>query len=149
MGRLGNFLRLPPSERWLLVRVTFLLGTTHFALRLLPFRKIYRWMERAGRSEGRHINHQKLSAELICSVVNRSGRYFLGADSCFPQALVGEMLLERYGYPSTLRIGVIKSQSGELKAHAWVEKDGNVVIGGPISHVERYTPLPELDKIKL
>lgn len=149
MGRLGNFLRLPPSERRLVIRVTFLLGATQLALRMLSFRRVYRWMENAGRKRGENRENQRLSADLICSVVNRSGRRFLGVDSCFPQALVGEMLLERNGYPSTLRIGVIKSQAGELKAHAWVEKDGEVVIGGPVSHVERYTPLPELDKIKL
>jgi hypothetical protein len=90
-----------------------------------------------------------LDAEQIYTAVNKSGRNFLGVDSCFPQALVGEMLLKRGGYPAKLRIGVNKEQGGEFKAHAWVEMDGNVVIGGPRSLVESYTLLPELDRIKL
>ncbi len=80
--------------------------------------------------------------------MNKSGRNFLGVDSCFPQALVGKMLLERRGYPANIRIGVIKDADGSLRAHAWVERDGIVVIGGPVAHVEKYTPLPDLDRIK-
>lgn len=149
MGRLGNFLRLPSAQRRLILQVTFLLRATQLALRLFPFRRIYQWMKNASQPADGQGKKSIVDAGLICATVNKSGRYFLGIDSCFPQALVGEMLLERNGHPARLRIGVIKQPGGDLKAHAWVEQNGEVVIGGPISHVERYTPLPELDKIKL
>jgi hypothetical protein len=149
MGRLAKFLRLPQPERWLLIRVTLLLSATQLALRLFPFRRVYRWMSAASQPKINEGDQVHLDAEQICAAVNKSGRNFLGVNSCFPQALVGEMLLKRGGYPATLRIGVNKEQGGELKAHAWVELDGSVVIGGPLSLVEVYTPLPELDQIKL
>lgn len=149
MGRLVKFLRLPKSERWLLIQVTFLLSATQIALRLFPFRRVYRWILTASQSKPNNWGNSHLDAEKICAAVNKSGRNIMGANSCFPQALVGEMLLRRAGYPAKLRIGVNKEPGGELKAHAWVELDGSVVIGGPTSLVEGYTPLPGLDQIKL
>lgn len=149
MSRLAKFLRLPQSERGLLIRVSLLLSATQLALRLFPFRRVYRWMSVANQPKINKGEKSHLDADKIYAAVNKSGRNFLGVDSCFPQALVGEMLLKRGGYPAKLRIGVNKEQGGEFKAHAWVEMDGNVVIGGPRSLVESYTPLPELDRIKL
>lgn len=146
MGRLAKLLSLPKSERRLLLQVTLLLGATQLALRMFSFRRVYRWMSVASQSKTTQGENFHLDAEKICAAVNKSGRNFIGVNSCFPQALVGEMLLKRNAHPATLRIGVIKDQGGNLKAHAWVEMDGRVVIGGPISHVESYTPLPELDQ---
>lgn len=149
MGRLAKFLRLPQPERWLIIRVTLLLCVTQLALRLFSFRRVYRWMSAASQPKIHRGDKVQPDAEQICAAVNKSGRNFLGVNSCFPQALVGGMLLKRGGYPAMLRIGVIKEQNNELKAHAWVELNSKVMIGGPLSQVEKYTPLPELNKIKL
>ncbi len=46
MQRLSKFLRLPTEQR-LLVKVSFLLGATQVALRMLPFHTVYRQMARA------------------------------------------------------------------------------------------------------
>jgi hypothetical protein len=62
---------------------------------------------------------------------------------------LGEMLLRRNGFEPQLRIGVVKENTNRIKAHAWVELDGKIVIGGPQSQVEKYTPLPNLDELKL
>jgi hypothetical protein len=53
-------------------------------------------------------------------------------------------LLARRGYLADLRIGVIKADSGQLEAHAWVESEGQVIIGGSDSPF-RFTPLPSLE----
>jgi hypothetical protein len=53
-------------------------------------------------------------------------------------------LLNWYGYASELRIGVAKGEQGELEAHAWVEYQGKVIIGG-LSTLSRYVPLPSLN----
>jgi hypothetical protein len=49
-------------------------------------------------------------------------------------------LLARRGCHATVRIGVARSETGELQAHAWVEVDGSIVIGGSESQ-KHYTPL--------
>lgn len=72
------------------------------------------------------------------STVNRR----LGG-TCLTNALAAQALLGRYGYPATLRIGASR-QDGGLIAHAWVERNGDVVIGGPASVVAQYSPFPNL-----
>jgi hypothetical protein len=50
-------------------------------------------------------------------------------------------LLVQHGEPAVLRIGVIKNEAGNLKAHAWVESRGRIMIGDS-RDLFRYTPLP-------
>jgi hypothetical protein len=52
-------------------------------------------------------------------------------------------MLARRGYPAHLRIGVAKDEGGRLKAHAWVECEGNIVIGS--RGVSQYTAFPYLE----
>ncbi|MBI4500160.1 MAG: lasso peptide biosynthesis B2 protein [Gemmatimonadetes bacterium] len=53
-----------------------------------------------------------------------------GKNTCLIQALAAHAMLRRRGYPSELRIGVSgKDPAGAIKAHAWVECEGRVVVG--------------------
>jgi hypothetical protein len=56
-------------------------------------------------------------------------------------------MLGRHGHQSILRIGIARSQSGEFQAHAWVESNGMVVIGGSEASVKRFTPLAAPDGV--
>lgn len=59
------------------------------------------------------------------------GRRFLPERPCLTQALVLQYLLLRRGDDTAeLHIGVTKGEDGSLEAHAWVERDGRVLIGG-------------------
>ena len=66
-----------------------------------------------------------------------------GGKTCLPQALAAQVLLERCGYPARLRVGVVKGGEGQLEAHAWVESQGRIIVGG--AEVERYIPLSGLE----
>jgi hypothetical protein len=54
-----------------------------------------------------------------------------GPTTCLAQALVADALLQRRGARSALRIGVRKRTDAQdpLKAHAWVESGGLIVVG--------------------
>ena len=59
------------------------------------------------------------------------GTRFLPDRPCLTQALVLQYLLLRRGEDSAqLHIGVTKGEDEDLQAHAWVERDGRVLIGG-------------------
>ena len=63
------------------------------------------------------------------------------ASNCLVRAITAQILLARYGYASDLRIGVTKPQDGKcIKAHAWLEKDGKILIGEETDF--SWTPLP-------
>jgi len=61
------------------------------------------------------------------------------AASCLTQALAAHLLLCRRGLTPQLHIGVAKDQRDRLIAHAWVESEGRIVVGG--TDLQRYTPL--------
>ncbi len=66
---------------------------------------------------------------------------YVPAATCLTQSLATKVLLSRQGHQASVRIGVARSEAGQFQAHAWVESNGRVVIGGPESHLKRYTPL--------
>lgn len=49
--------------------------------------------------------------------------------SCLTQALAGWVLLTRHGVTSRVRIGVSSHEQHGFKAHAWLEVEGEVVLG--------------------
>lgn len=87
-------------------------------------------------------------AEKAAWAVMTSSRY-VPAATCLTQAFATQVLLSRRGLPARLRIGVVKGKDGRLQAHAWVESNGVVVIGGSGPDVERYKPLLALDEAVL
>lgn len=81
--------------------------------------------------------------ERIAWAVRAASRYVPDA-ACLTQALATQVLLARNGYPSNLRIGVTFGEQKSLHAHAWVEVQGRVLIGGG-AFLEQLTPLADLD----
>jgi hypothetical protein len=73
------------------------------------------------------------------------GRRFLPKRPCLTQALVLQYLLLRRGdNAAELHIGVAKDETGALQAHAWVERNGCVLIGGA-SSPETYARFGDLE----
>lgn len=147
MRTLLRFLKSPSSEKWLQINVLFTLGIIKLGLLLLPFRRLYNVVARFSHYKIDRDTREKIPLENIINVIDRASRRFLGANSCFPQALTGKVLLERHGYPVQVRLGVKQAEKSKLIAHAWLEKDGEVIIGGPKSLIESYTPLTDLEKV--
>lgn len=144
MGRVDKFLRLSPTDRHLLVKALLVVWAIRVGLWLLPFRVVRRLLARlmhgstgAPASDGTLVNR-------IVWAVNVASRYVPMA-TCLTQALVSEMLLRRYGYPASMHIGVARSEGGQFQAHAWVESNGSVVIGGSEAALKRYTLLMTSD----
>jgi Transglutaminase-like superfamily len=141
MERLSRFYRLPTSERRLLAKAALLLGAIRVGLWLLPFRTLRSLLDKAARFHRlRESDYQP--TDVVVWAVEVAARYMPGFNTCLTKALAAQVLLSRRGRPALLRIGVIRSAEGKFEAHAWVESDGRVVIGG--YELERYTPLAAL-----
>ena len=141
---LRKFLRLSAAERQLLIKTALLLEVIKLGMWLLPFRILRCLLARmaAGTAPARlrHADHP--SVDRITWAVETASRRTPGLKTCLAQALAAQVLLTRRGYPALLRIGVAKGERQQLQAHAWVESEGKIVIGG--SELERYTPLAVL-----
>ena len=80
------------------------------------------------------------SAARVAHLVSIASHLVPGGGHCLTKALVAESLLLRRGYAVEMTIGVAKGEKGQLIAHAWLECDGTVLIGGDES-VNRFTEL--------
>lgn len=129
MTRLRKFLRLSPAERRLLVMATLLLGTIRLRLWLLPYPTLQRILASATERSADLREPSHFSAAMIGWAVAVAGRYVPKA-TCLTQALTAQVLLARAGHPARLRIGVARGGLGQLRAHAWVESQDRIVVGG-------------------
>ena len=143
MGTLRKFLARPRSEKTLLFLALGWLGAVRASLTLLRFHRTRRWVERIGRGGRGVAPDPEPDLRRVRWAVGAASRLLPGT-RCLAQALAGQVVLARRGVPTRLRIGVGRS-SGEVSAHAWLERDGRVVLGE--ARPDEFTPLSEFDGV--
>ena len=141
MKLLYKILRLKNRDRQLLLITFTLLGAIRLGLWLLPFPTWRRLLARVMQPKSEFQQADPASISKVVWAVSVASRYMPGAVKCLARALATQVLLNRYGHPADLHIGVAKGEGGHLEAHAWVESQGQVVIGA-LSNLSRFTPLP-------
>ena len=140
MKRLHKFLSLTPSDRVLLINALLLLGAIRLGLKLLPFQTLRRLLARMAQPIRTLQEAEKASVDKVAWAVIVASHYIPGA-RCLVQALATQVLLERRSYPTQLRIGFTREKGGQMSAHAWVESEGRVAIGGA-GNMARYILVP-------
>jgi hypothetical protein len=140
MRRISKFLNLSSIEQRLLIRTWILLGLIRLGMALLPFstlrKLLYRFRSILGRGE------KEFSEDRLVWSVAVVSRYVPKA-TCLAQAITTQLLLQQAGHQACLHIGVTEAEKGGLKAHAWVESQGKVLIGG--IDLNQYTHLLALE----
>ena len=147
MKRLHKLISLTSSDRQLLVKTALLLGIIRLGLWLLPFQTLRRLVVRMIQTTSVQKQDQVFVNKVVWAVRVVS-RYMPGKVKCLARALTTQVLLGRCGYQSQIRIGVAKNKQGQLEAHAWVESQGRIIIGG-LKDLGRYTLLATLEADKL
>lgn len=137
MCPLRRFWHIAPADRRLLIWAAWTLGLVRLGLWLLPFGRLRRLLDRPVRPSC------QVPADKITWAVSAASRY-MPAATCLNQALATRVLLAQSGHSATLRIGVARSGTHLLQAHAWVESDGRIVLGD-LPDLAHYTPLPPLE----
>jgi len=128
---------LPVKDRQIFVEAFFLLCIIRLGLWLLPFRTLQKTLERLFRSPDTS-DKQAPSPENFSRAVSAVSQYVPTA-TCLAQALTLQALLSREGIHSDLALGVARDDESGIIAHAWVEINGTVIIGG--QERDRYTQL--------
>ncbi|HLK50254.1 MAG TPA: lasso peptide biosynthesis B2 protein [Bryobacteraceae bacterium] len=137
MRKATKFLVLPRTDQWLLLQALAIVTAMRVCLALLPFRP--------GRRRSR-LRAAPQSAgpcpRRIAWAIEKVGGC-LGSATCLARARAAEIILRWRGYPARVTIGVMpgerQTEESGLIAHAWVEFEGEVLVGGP--DIDRYTPL--------
>ena len=141
MGRLRRLAGLPGKEQRLLLAAAVLLAAVRLGLWALPFNALLR-ATGASRLPSAVGRGRPPAIDRIVWAVATASRCVPGS-TCLVRALGARTLLSRYGYSSKLRLGVARRPDGAFEAHAWLEHDTRVLIGGPVD--DRYARLPSLE----
>ena len=135
-------LRRSRSDMNLFFRAYVLVWLIRSALWFLPFRVLYKWTVQFRKGRIGDCPLDGKSVYKVVWAVSAAARRVPKA-TCLTQALATQILLGRRGHRTTLQLGIMKSQAGQFDAHAWVERNGRVLIGlnDTFSQLTRLSPL--------
>lgn len=133
LRKLVSWQRLPGRVRWLFLPSWCLLGIARFAILVLPFHVIARWLgPEAGVTPFTPVLQagQIALAREIGQTVRLAAGYTPWQSLCQPQVLVARFWLGLFGIPFIVNYGLRKDEQGGLAAHAWVCAGPVAVTGG-------------------
>lgn len=143
MERIRKFLALSSAERWLLVKGALLLAIVRVTLAFLPYPRARGLVDRVS-SPVRPIQADRATVRTIAWAVDLASRFVPGGGHCLSKAITTQIFLARRGFHAEVRFGALKDPMEEFIAHAWLEYEGEVLIGG--ENLGRYSvlnPRPE------
>ena len=127
------------QQRRVVVYACLLLNAIRLALWLLPFGNLMRQLKTV-MSVWICEETKPVSVSFVVWAVAIAGRYTPGSAKCLARALTTQLLLNRYGHCHQLHIGVAKNSSQVLEAHAWIEYQGQAIVGG-LSNLAQFKSL--------
>ena len=124
----------PVGDWWMLLCAMGLTVCIRLALSVWSLRQVTQAIRRIASHLPRLGTATPAYRRRAAWAANAVGHRFLPNRPCLTQALVLQYLLLRRGDDrSELHIGVAKGKEGELLAHAWIERNGRILIGGTAS----------------
>ena len=117
--------------RGLTLRLEALLLLRHImrGLRRRPFSEVREDLVPAATLIGPAAQHGDQERAAPVGMAVASAARFVPGALCVSQALATQVMLARRGEPSVIHFGFLRSGSGGVEGHAWLEVDGTVVIG--------------------
>ena len=124
---------LDRSRRRIFVEAATLTTLVWAGLRMMPFLRLERWLDRLAAppiATGREPDLSRQIAEVNWAETAVANRFMPA--TCLVQALAGSVMLRRRGIACELRIGVrhrATAGPAPIEAHAWLECEGRVAVG--------------------
>jgi hypothetical protein len=142
MRRLAKLFRMPFSDLRLLAEAMLALTFVKVGLGVLRFQTLRRLLKKVTVGREQSVPQRRIVKKVVWSI-NKISAYAPFFRNCLNRALATQVLLGRRGQEVDLRIGVATDASGNFRAHAWIESDGRIVLGG-MDDIWQLTPLPAL-----
>lgn len=147
MSKFRKLLSLSIQELLLLIityslLITVRLGLGLLTLKLVSFKSLQLLLRRLIQYLAWPRLQHIFTPQHIVRFVQVSARYMPGKAKCLAKALTTYLLMGCLGYSPQLRIGVLKDATGNFSAHAWIEHQGEVVIG-QLNDLSSYTDLTQ------
>ena len=143
MNKLNTYVKLPLKYKVLLLSNAIIITGLKVLRDILAFKTLIKLMNIVSIRKMRFIPRISYSREELAWGVNLVSKYLLRDRPCLIQALVLWVQMKRRGYPASLKIGVKKDIESSLKAHAWVESSGAILIGN-LTDLNDYKVFPSV-----
>ena len=137
-----RLLRLRALDVALTLAAVILVLLAHLTVRLVPFSRWSRWLNRLAahprmRARGRSASRARASA--AAAAIDRASRR-IPRTRCLVEAIAATVLFRVLGLEPELHIGA-RMRAGTMEAHAWVVCDG-VVRAGWLPEIHSFAPFP-------
>lgn len=137
MGKIFGFFKLRQSDKTIVIKALTLLWITRIMLWILPFSSAKQIVNKFAVFDENKF--QRTPRWKLIWAVEVMSPYTLRA-TCLSRALATHILLARYNYSSSIKIGVSKDK-GEFESHAWLVSGDEIILGE--SETE-YTPILDI-----
>lgn len=130
--RINKFRRLSASDKMIFLETFVVLLLSKITVMVLPFRTVAARLGKLNASSRNDLNEiEQAAAQRIRYAIFAVSANVPWSSVCMDQALAASYMLNRRQVPNTLFLGVrIDDSRKKLDAHAWVECNRKVVVGG-------------------
>ena len=135
-----RFAQLGGADKWLLLRAAGWLWIARIMLVAMSFERLSARLSAPGNST--QIEPDPDVVERVGSAVSAAANNVPWRSDCFPQTIAARMLLNRFGYASTIHFGVERAGDEVLNGHAWLTCGDTVVTGA--AELDRYAEIHRL-----
>ena len=133
-------------RRLVLGQAFLLLLGVRLGLAFISFQRLRTILKSLSSSSKAEHDDSQITQQTVRQViwaVEKSSSLMPGGAKCLAKALTTQVLMARRGCDCEFKIGVAKTDEDTLEAHAWIEKDGQVIMGF-LPNLDRFTCLPSL-----
>lgn len=134
-------------EYLLAAEAFLLLAMARLGLRHCHFQRVRRMLGFLS-NVGRRVKLRRVSPPTLVWAVEAAKRKNPRPGTCLADALAAEALFRQFGYAPVLCVGAAV-HGGQFAAHAWLENNQVVMIGGPETFTRQFTRFPDLDQVVL
>lgn len=127
----------------LLCKTYLLLNVIRLGLWWLDFPRLQAWVAKLSHRPSGNGLPSAYGWHSVVWAINHATNYSPGGAKCLARALTAEILLKRRGYQPELRYGVFKSPTEAFQAHAWIELQGQTILG-QLPNLKDYAVLPTI-----
>ena len=143
MEALNKFKSLPKLEKKLLLKAVFLVLLIRLVIVILPFNIITGFISNIFKSKKSLRADSCPMADRVRWAVDAGSNSIPFTKNCLVKSIAIHILLRNYNYESIIHFGVRKDSKDILKAHAWVECEGEIFSSE--SEIKNYTPFKTIE----
>jgi len=126
MSVIVSFYKLPAKYKKVAVEAIFWVILIRLLIWIFSFDFVKKKIQKIASHYTPTTKHT-VSMSRLRLLIMSTARYIPRA-TCLVQALAGYILFSKYGYTTSIKIGVL-NENGEFEAHAWLENGNSVVLG--------------------